>query len=454
MKLLCYLLLVTRVVFAWNTNDSESTTHNGISDHSTIGNLSESQTTGIFKGEFQTEGKPERKTEAEMALKVSTLNTTPVPITEKHMVETTSKVYTTAEPSTMERATDKVEETNIITKSYSTHSVPSSNLLLGLSATRSTTKSESSTNTPVGTSRPSSVDSTTLTKSTLVLPTTSVPTNSTSSKQVTSKHLQTTPLQLSLSTSTTVSTPLLSSSGASIFEGEGKEERSIPTMISTSSSFMALTTGKNDTEKSSSNWTWIVIFLVIALLISFCIVLTFCISCKKRQRSKTLNSSLTKKKKKGKEEDAWAGPMPLKEDNVTVEDEGGVSDKVPDAVNKRTSLSTFFGKRKSRQASVILESVSIQEMKDLSKKEEDNLSQPLLGPHSNGCPSTVEKPNGTTASSSAPEENGCVTQAKEGPLSNNVQPTPTSDVPPKPEAETDLPPPPPLAEDVILKTSL
>uniref|UniRef100_A0A8C4SAW8 Uncharacterized protein n=1 Tax=Erpetoichthys calabaricus TaxID=27687 RepID=A0A8C4SAW8_ERPCA len=364
MKLLCCLLLVTRVVFAQNTTEhanshSESATHNGLSGHNNIPNLSDTQTTGIFKGEVQTRREPERKTEAEMAPKVSTFNTTPVSITEEKMVETTSKVSTTADPSTMGRATDKVEETNIITKPYSTHSAPSSNSLLGLSATRRTTKSESSTNAPVGTSRPSSVDSTTLTKSMLVLPTTRVPTKSTSSKQVTSKPLQTTPLKLSLSTSTTVSTTLLSSSGAPIMEGEGEEKLSTPSMILTSFSLMAFTTVKNDTEKSSSNLTWIVIFLVIALLISLCIVLTFCISCKKRQRSKTLNSSLIKKKKKGKEEDAWAGPMPLKEDNVTVEDEGGVSDKAPDAVNKRTSLSTFFGKRKSRQASVILESLSL-----------------------------------------------------------------------------------------------
>lgn len=123
-------------------------------------------------------------------------------------------------------------------------------------------------------------------------------------------------------------------------------------------------------------------------------------------RSETLNSSSLRMKGKGNKSkggDAWAGPVPMKDDLAAVEIQDLDAIKAVDAANKRASLTTFFAPSAS-------EDVKAQETKTGGGGE---VTQPLLSPPgdapngiADGIPAAVVPPAPEGEVSSPPQANG------------------------------------------------
>nr|XP_033800305.1 leukosialin [Geotrypetes seraphini]XP_033800306.1 leukosialin [Geotrypetes seraphini] len=162
-----------------------------------------------------------------------------------------------------------------------------------------------------------------------------------------------------------------------------KQEDMVPTPMSVSSSTMnssTLLTNTTPIARQGINHLYLIIVFVILLLL----ILGFCFVCvaKKKRRSGSTSFPIKKHKKR---EDAWAGPVMIPEDNVIpAEDMEEGKDK--DQAGKHLTLTTFFGKRKSRQCSVLLEDVTVN-VEQPAKEEE----KPLVDQEANGQMTSNEK---------------------------------------------------------------
>ncbi|XP_067882241.1 leukosialin-like [Heterodontus francisci] len=194
------------------------------------------------------------------------------------------------------------------------------------------------------------------------------------------------------------------------------------------------------------------IALIIAILIFtviIIIIIIFILMKRKRSHSQTFDP---KRRKKGKVEDPWAGPVALPEDGGATD--GTEEKKDEDLTSKRMSLSTFFGKRKSRAISVLLDDVEVGNAKSPAQESQ----QPLLS----------KEPNGKVTDTQSSEERQGITIDPAGlntqepseqelllPPPPSVQPNGHIQEPSSgPEvmeqgSHDDLPPPPPLGDTVL-----
>ncbi|XP_030066009.1 leukosialin [Microcaecilia unicolor] len=222
-----------------------------------------------------------------------------------------------------------------------------------------------------------------------------------------------------------------------------KHDEMVPTpMPMSSSSTMKISTLLTDTtpvEKKGINH----LYLIIVVVILFLLIMVFCFVCvaKKKRRSGS-TSFHVKKHKKG--EDAWAGPVMIPEDNgMAAEDMEEGKDK--DQAGKHLTLTTFFGKRKSRQCSVLLEDVTVNV--DQPAKQEE---KPLLNQEANGQMTSNEKSEEPPASStkehrpeSEPQPNGHVLSPEDMiPENKGESPTDLPSPATIPAPDTDFPLPP------------
>ncbi|XP_075420865.1 leukosialin [Tenrec ecaudatus] len=132
----------------------------------------------------------------------------------------------------------------------------------------------------------------------------------------------------------------------------------------------------------------LLIAVLVALLVVIVLVALLLLWCR-RQRRRTGSLMLTKSAKRNKVVDAWAGPAQVPdEEMVTATVGGSAGDKAagtPDGERpgRRPTLTTFFGRRKSRQGSLALEELEAGPAASPKAEEE-----PLVG-------SEGETPNGS-----------------------------------------------------------
>ncbi|XP_067834709.1 leukosialin-like [Heptranchias perlo] len=194
-------------------------------------------------------------------------------------------------------------------------------------------------------------------------------------------------------------------------------------------------------SKSISSIVIVIVILIFAIVVAGGVV--FCIMRRKQRHSQTFDPQ---RKKAAKAEDAWAGPVALPEEGGAID---GTEEKAEeDKAAKRMSLSTFFGKRKSRAVSVLLEEVDV--VRD-AKDAAQGVQQPLLFKEPNGQVIGSQSPEGDQASTTG-QSSGCPVSQESSDQKLLLPPPPSPSQPNgemKHESCNDLPPPPPL-NDVAL----
>ncbi|XP_078063495.1 uncharacterized protein LOC144489504 [Mustelus asterias] len=160
----------------------------------------------------------------------------------------------------------------------------------------------------------------------------------------------------STSKSSTVFESSSTSKSSTVFESSSTSKPST-TIDSSIQSQTANTSTSLPPKRAQSGLSSLVIIIIILIVTVTLVVLISC--CLARRKRRHSQSFAPQRKKKGKMDDAWAGPVSLPEDGGPAE--GAEEKKDEDPTSKRMSLSTstFFGKRKSRATSVLLEEVSL-----------------------------------------------------------------------------------------------
>ncbi|XP_038637210.1 leukosialin-like [Scyliorhinus canicula] len=185
----------------------------------------------------------------------------------------------------------------------------------------------------------------------------------------------------------------------------------------------------------SGNFSPIVIIIVILIItVTLVVLIVLCMVRRKRSHSQTFAPM---SKKKGKLQDSWAGPVALPEDGGPAE--GAEEKKEEDLASKRMSLplSTFFGKRKSRVNSVLLEEVNL------------DVQDPLLSTQPNGTAIGTQSSGKTQDASTEPSNGDSTVQKPTEQEPNGLVPEPNNQPDTVEIWPNDIPPPPP-SDDTVL----
>ncbi|KAM9583490.1 leukosialin [Trichechus inunguis] len=173
-------------------------------------------------------------------------------------------------------------------------------------------------------------------------------------------------------------------SGPPVTEATSSLETSslkISTMITSETSKNTITEFSSHSEQGRGG-NLLVVVLVILLVVAVLVALLV-LWCR-RQKHRTGALTLSTGGKHNKMVDAWAGPAQVPDEEVVTETVGGSgSDKgsgAPDreGSGRRSTLTTFFGRRKSRQGSLALEELEIGSAPS-SKGEEEPLVDSKAG---------------------------------------------------------------------------
>uniref|UniRef100_UPI00398F7C3B leukosialin-like n=1 Tax=Pristiophorus japonicus TaxID=55135 RepID=UPI00398F7C3B len=224
--------------------------------------------------------------------------------------------------------------------------------------------------------------------------------------------------------------------------------QSNPSSVPASVSPAQYSTTSQTLRSEPSNHIVIIIVILVLAIVSIALIVV----CMRRQKRKQSQTFDPRRKKGGKVQDPWAGPVALPEDTGVTEATEPKNEE--DTASKRMSLSTFFNKRKSRAPSMLLEEVNVV---GNAKNPALDAQQPLLPngqvtdpqtPKPNPAPVTEQSGRGATPqelSDQAPllpappsQPNGHVQEPSQG-LGE-----------PQQGLHDDLPPPPPPLSDTPL----
>uniref|UniRef100_F6SFQ5 Sialophorin n=1 Tax=Monodelphis domestica TaxID=13616 RepID=F6SFQ5_MONDO len=156
--------------------------------------------------------------------------------------------------------------------------------------------------------------------------------------------------------------------------------------VSETTSFISLTHASPENEQRQDGGTSPVVILVVVLLVMTFLVILFLL-WRRRQKKRTGALMLVGSGKNKGARDAWAGPVQVAEDQApsgSAAMEGDTGNPEGEGTGRRPTLTTFFGKRRSRQGSVMLEDLEAGAATKNFKEEAVSLMENMDG--------TIENP--------------------------------------------------------------